>query len=843
MMCVRNIFIIVVRFFLCISLLCFTFFSEAQEKKGRLSVNTKSDYILEYSINESLFNGKRKTVYEVRKTGDAPNNELLIWQIPVYRNNRLVNVPFKMEILKGSKTIIKKYEFALGDELSMYEPNGKIESKIITLPYKDEFEPVLLHDGPFVIQGETITLKINSIANFENIEWYWTTSSNSVKQGQIIEDIIDGNTLYNVYGKYKGTTFRTISKSIRVDAKRAKELVDFSVKGPSKAIDDTSSALISLDVKHNILGNKLRWTIEDEFGRVVILNDTIKVSINPVQYFITGKVKVCPMVEQKKFGCQTYEVPLNQLNGPSDFDVKVPKKMFTNESIVLKPRTLVKRDGTYWNWTINGKYIGTSADSIVVNPLPDMQISVYPTLNKREGKGFQKNFTLRDVVVRSVLPKNINGNFKFCGQPSNLQEYLIDGAILGSDAKSWVLSKDGSEVLRFSGNRFRFRPTQTGVYYINPDNSRDLRYAFSIEVVDIPKTLFTIQAPDTICENEPLILLLKDSGNMSEYYSFNWSRKYTNSREEKKLSTGTTLVDTAKASALYVLKPIYKGCEIKGDFNHLVTVQENPIAPDANYFYIKSYKDRVKLLAYAKIGLAKTWQWSVDSFKTIIADTNLIDLYKLKPGYTTFAVRYIDNCNKVSPHTVFMVKGEKYNYFFINAGVNMYNQSFQNSFSLTLGNKNLYVRTKLSQSFILRNSYSNEYQGKKLLISDLGKVENYPTSSGTYYIVNGGQALLRASLTAGVLFGSRNFRGYIGAGYGQSDIVWGVDIESYSTSQKTNQIWAINSDQSAKGLELETGLFIKIGSFNFMSGVSLIQSPNLKKPFMELNFGIGFSIR
>ena len=107
--------------------------------------------------------------------------------------------------------------------------------------------------------------------------------------------------------------------------------------------------------------------------------------------------------------------------------------------------------------------------------------------------------------------------------------------------------------------------------------------------------------------------------------------------------------------------------------------------------------------------------------------------------------------------------------------------------------------------------------------------------------MNGNQEISRISATTGFLFGGRFLRLYIGGGYGNADILWGLDIHNYSSGMIEREVWARNVDRSAAGPEVEAGVFLKLGVLNIMAGGSMIKDSKLSRPYHEFHVGIGFS--
>jgi hypothetical protein len=455
-------------------------------------------------------------------------------------------------------------------------------------------------------------------------------------------------------------------------------------------------------------------------------------------------------------------------------------------------------------------------------------------------KVHQKKFD-PESRIKTVLPKNIKGSMKFCGIPKSKQTYEIVGGILGAGANEWCLYLGNKIITRFSGNTFQFIPTITSSYVIAPDNNPNLKFSFTVEIVDFIPSNISIAAPSTVCSRQPFTMVLQTL-EADSILKWKWYRKSGDlSEQDKYLGSNRTIIDSIEKSSEYYVKIEYKNCPLSNSMNHFVTAHPTPIMPTTSYSYTDNIKDKVNLEARIPNMELTNWEWSLDKFNSVFSDSNALKNIKLAKDSNDFYVRYYDRCGIISPYTSLTIIRKKYDYIFVNAGFNFFNTKSFGSFNLTLGNKNLYIRGKISIASILSSSYSYEFSGKNMFINDQSRVLNFPPNTGSYYIVNGKQAISRTSITSGIIYGTNSLKIYAGAGYGKSSILWGLNLINYTTGNLTSRTWAINNDQSSNGLEIETGFFIKKGQFNIMPGISWVKSKNQKNPYLEFNIGLGFS--
>ena len=134
------------------------------------------------------------------------------------------------------------------------------------------------------------------------------------------------------------------------------------------------------------------------------------------------------------------------------------------------------------------------------------------------------------------------------------------------------------------------------------------------------------------------------------------------------------------------------------------------------------------------------------------------------------------------------------------------------------------------------NSSSPQYE------CDNSVILNYPANSGAYYRFNGAVENKREAYTAGFLFGGRNFRFYLGAGYGKRSLHWGIDIHKNSTNEYVQNSSAMNINNSVNGVEGEAGVFLKFSAINILGGASIIYSTTENRSFIDAHAGIGITL-
>jgi len=189
-------------------------------------------------------------------------------------------------------------------------------------------------------------------------------------------------------------------------------------------------------------------------------------------------------------------------------------------------------------------------------------------------------------------------------------------------------------------------------------------------------------------------------------------------------------------------------------------------------------------------------------------------------------------------------KNIKDKYFFMNFGVVANDIGNLETVMASMGGRKIFLRVKFNPKMLGKSdNYSTNFISNELEITNSGKVTNFPSSTGYYYVVNDQIASNRQSATLGTSFGGGKLRFYLGGGYGERLNLWSLNLNSYNNNFISRNIWAKNINQSWKGIETEVGIFLKLGKFNIMGGVSAIFDSNQSNPFIDCHLGFGFSTR
>ncbi len=795
--------------------------------------------IAPYKIDVSKVKNGDIQYYKASQIGVSNTNQVIIWKYSVINTlngGASINRTFIMEIPANSSGIEKLVALNKGEVIDKFYLNNEITPQNIKIPSTNEFDIRKSTNESYYFPNDDVNLELSK--NFEDIEWIWKEGNREIHRGRFLEFKADRTKKLTVYGIHKlFTKFRTVSKEVNVRVLGRNEVINYVLNIPTSLIPDTSSINLSVAVSLNQYKKPFswKWKINNE----LIESNSSEIKYKPKKYFTSSEITVYPSFFPS--AKETKSLQLNTLASPSEYRVSIPSKIYTDEPLVVRAIAVNKYLNTKWRWNVNGKEIQSDADSLYINyPLPNMVVSVRPELNKREGP--IKTVKFENVIVRTLMPTKIDGELRFCGPPSKAQNYNLGTAILGSESSQWVLYEDNNKVLSFKNNAFVFKPLKSGNYHISPNNRPDLKLNFSIEVIQIPKGSISIEGPSQVCQSQPFELTLNGFEG-DEKFSWRWEKyQGVNNAERKLIGNGRTLRDSIQSSSTYAVTGEYNGCIIRDKVVQKVFKIDNPLMPQVKYEYLDKSKERISLSVY-NYNHKNSYQWSNDRFSTIYSEGESIANYRLKKGINTFDVRYADECRINSPIGSVSVMRKKYDYFFMNVGISVADLTSNRSYAITLGSKSWYFRSKTSMPFILKGQYQTTFASTALQISEQSRVVNYPRSTGTYYVVNGNNAVSRISATTGLITGFNKLKFYVGGGFGKADILWGLDIHNYAGDKKENEVWARNINLSANGPEFEGGIFLKLGAINFMAGGSIIFDSKISKPYNDFQIGIGFSTK
>ena len=105
-----------------------------------------------------------------------------------------------------------------------------------------------------------------------------------------------------------------------------------------------------------------------------------------------------------------------------------------------------------------------------------------------------------------------------------------------------------------------------------------------------------------------------------------------------------------------------------------------------------------------------------------------------------------------------------------------------------------------------------------------------------FYVVDKKSKRSRLGITGGVLYRSLGcLYLYAGAGYGYRRLMWHAETFDYVSEQRAGDLWAVNTSNSAEGVEAELGGIFRYKKLALSVGVNTVGFS-----FFEINGAVGF---
>ncbi len=440
-----------------------------------------------------------------------------------------------------------------------------------------------------------------------------------------------------------------------------------------------------------------------------------------------------------------------------------------------------------------------------------------------------------DNYSRILNETKIVGAQMICSQNENVSLEVVGGK-LGSKA-NWVWYKNSCGAageLIGNGSKIFVQPLKTTTYFVRAEGVADttacLRHTIAVAENITKPTI--IAGESVICKgdfaNLKVILPTLNSTANPVWYS--------DDALSKKIGVGDFVkVNPFKTTTYYVR--LESVCNKSEAISRTVLVNEPSLpANGISYSNIKGRKYKLKLSG-GSLGTGAIWKWSegVNCEGNDIGTGSDIE-YRAKKR-NTIHVHAEGVCNSTNCVSVsFNHKDINDRLIFLNAGLISSGAAFTGADNLmaTFGWKKFYVRVKfgfkknedgssISETF----EYSNNI------------LYNFPVNNLRYYEINGEKYIKRSSFTGGYMVGSNNFRIYFGAGFGTVKPLYGVNIVEYNSQFKTKS-WSLDVSNKYSGVEVEAGLFLKLGFLNIMGGISSTSGANSKR-YNDGHAGIGIT--
>ncbi len=476
-------------------------------------------------------------------------------------------------------------------------------------------------------------------------------------------------------------------------------------------------------------------------------------------------------------------------------------------------------------------------------------------------EGVHKTTECISVLVavddNSIKPSKVIGSSKYCRGDKSPITLEVYGGKLGYKAYwEWFKDNCGGQPFAKGDSSITDFPTQTTTYYVRAKgvtNTTDC-IAFTVDVVDASTAPVSILGNSVLCEGETLQLSV-NGGNLASDAKWVWYRDGKKSTD--RVGEGNQYSATVKYSSTYFLR----GEGYCGNTAFLELSTNVKKLSDVSRANISQAKDRKRnfyqfTINNATLGDEAKWVWYKKSCEGRKMGEGETVKMKLKKKTEIF-VRGEGPCNTtdcvtrtfISPYVHskssktdreksdndFNLPESKFKFGFISVGVLVQDQdiattSTENlSYSIAAGSQSVYVSAK----FGTRTNAKFETTNTSILPTN--------TTSGNNYVYNGRVNNRRTSYTAGFMFGIQGLRIYMGAGYGQLNASWGVDVLQSGSGLLLAEEWAKNVDQSVTGVEGEAGILLKWGIFNIRGGWNIIYDPFNNKQFIDGQVGVGLS--
>lgn len=815
-----------------------------------LSRSDDSDYRLRVDIQYNPRTGLK--VYNVRLEGVVRSDQILRWRILVEGSSAagdVKTVPVSLPLRKGWRDRVFKireaYQFP--SPLSL---DKDIRPEIVELPGPDDFQPEMASPYSFLLPGDPFTLSVNVRRQFPNVEWIWTVDGDPGARltGERFQQEAGRSKVYRVYARYRDSDFRTVSKQVVVTVRNPKDILDFGIRGPGRAIDDTAVLSLAVDIRKDWTDGKaeFRWYEGRDASGVPIRTGRNLVASPPLA---TSDYTVCAYGDGRRLGCLAYHQSVNVLAGPGDFEFVSPGTLYANRSAVIRTRWKNPQP-EYWTWSVNGRPMAPKGrDTLLIpSPKPGMQVCVYPTLNQKGGEAMRKCLTLRDVRVMTVLPTKVEGRMSRCSGDRTVNVYTLKGGTLGSDVKAWVLYEGARRVrqLRPGSDTLRLAPVRTTQYRISTDAEPGRSFSFAIEVSEPPRLPDGLKGPASVCAGEPF--RMEALGAYGPDVRWRWYRAFDGEGRPSSIGEGPSVRDSIRSGARYSLVASTGSCSLEMTVTWKVDVSSRPSMPGMDVEYRGRARRRADLRVHAPLTVDIGYEWSSDGFASLSHTGVEWKGVSVPREGLDLALRAINGCGQVSAsanqHLSRPAPGKKGQPFrFLNIGVLTHDVSQLGNLRCTIGSTRFHGTMVFNISRLIGGSgHMRTLEGRSLEVDDGGRVTNFPAGIGSYYTVNGQVMSVRSGILLGTTIGRGPVRAQVGLGLGSRSLYWGLDVGSYSATA-VRKVWAENTAASWQGAAAEVGVFIDLSPVNLMFGIQSVIDPARPVPYVEAAAGIGIRLK
>lgn len=536
------------------------------------------------------------------------------------------------------------------------------------------------------------------------------------------------------------------------------------------------------------------------------------------------------------------------------FTLALPKVSIAgNLNINYGESTTLKIEGgslngkAVWRWYVSecGGIAIATGESVKVTPLESKQY--YVRAENSSDTSLCLNVFIK-VDLNSIAPDRIEGKNSFCLNEKNIP-LTVKGGKLGRDARwSWYEDSLKGRQLGY-GSVIYISPVKKTTYYVIAEGGPNTISPATFEI-EPAEEKFTdpekILGSNLICNGAPLELEVS-GGKISQYASWTWYKNEIN--KESEVGRGKKIIIYPNASTKYLVRG-EGSCLVTNTRSITIEVTQSSVLPSSiKVSNDPNSKRKVKLSFYGgSLGKNANWVWVKDDCNSNrqVGSGNSISVNPRK--VTNYYVKAIGGCNSTPcvSATVYPRLVDKY--LFMNFGTIISSTGIgMTTSSQNLNNGAIYSLTigKLAKTgWYIRAKFNGQTNVEQYTIES-NTVYGQP---GSYFVFNSEKTNNRLSATFGITKKLTNTAFlFFGAGYGQRELLWGVDEYLNSNNTFLKSGWGNNRSGYYVGPEAEAGLLLKLAFFNISLGVNAIvyntesYSSFNQKPYFDYQLGVGIN--
>lgn len=536
------------------------------------------------------------------------------------------------------------------------------------------------------------------------------------------------------------------------------------------------------------------------------------------------------------------------------FTLALPKVSIAgNLNINYGESTTLKIEGgslngkAVWRWYVSecGGIAIATGESVKVTPLENKQYYV------RAESSTDTSLCLYvsvKVDLNSKAPERIEGKNSFCVNEKNIP-LTVKGGKLGKDAR-WSWYQDSLKGIHLGyGPVIYISPVKKTSYYVIAEGGPNTISPTTFEI-EPAEEKFTdpekIQGNSLICNGSPLELEVS-GGKISQYASWTWYKNEINKASE--VGKGRKIIIFPNASAKYLVRGEGR-CSVTNTRSIAIEVTQSSVLPsNIQVSNVRNSKRKVQLSFYGgSLGKNANWVWLRDDCNSNrqVGSGKSISVNPRK--VTSYYVKAMGGCNSTSCVSATVYPRVVDKYFFMNFGTIISSTgNGMPSSSQQINKSSVYSITigKLAKTGWYVRAKFNGVTNIKQYTIESNVVYGQP---GSYFVYNNEKANNRLSATFGITKKLTNTAFLlIGAGYGQRELLWGVDEYLNSNNILLKTGWGNNTSGYYIGPEAEAGILLKAAIFNISFGVNAIvyntesYSSFNQKPYFDYQLGIGFN--